>query len=127
MASKVESVCSWIANKSFIERRYTTTLVDGTKMSGVQLIGWNPNGIHVQSWDFSPDGGHAVGIWFPQQDGWSAEMRGVTGDGRLTASVNLLRRLDDNAYVWQSMQRTVGGEALPDTDEVVLKRQPEGN
>ena len=79
----IESVCSWVANKSFIERRYTTTLVDGTKMSGVQLIGWNPNGGHVQSWDFSPDGGHAVGIWFPQQGGWSAQMRGVTGDGTL--------------------------------------------
>ena len=78
---KIESVCRWVANDRFIERRYTTTLVDGTKTSGVQLIGWNPKGGHVQSWDFSPDGGHAVGIWSPQQGGWSAEMRGVTGDG----------------------------------------------
>ena len=122
--AKIESVCRWVANKSFVERRYTTTLVDGTKMSGVQLIGWNPNGGHVQSWDFSPDGGHAVGTWVPNDGGWSAQMRGVTGDGTLTTAINQLRRLDDNAYVWQSIQRTAGGMVIPDTDEVVLKRIP---
>lgn len=119
----IESVCRWVANDSFIERKYTTTQVDGTKVSGVQLIGWNPAGGHVQSWEFSPGGGHAMGTWYPQPDGWSAEMRGVTGDGVQTASVNHLRRLDDNAYVWQSVQRSANGQSLPDTDEVVLKRK----
>ena len=122
--AKTESVCRWVANKSFVERKYTVTHVDGTETSGVQLVGWNPQDGHVQSWDFSPDGGHAVGVWSPQPGGWSAEMRGVTGDGTPTNSVNLLTRLDDNAYVWQSVQRTMGGIAFPDTDEVVLKRQP---
>ncbi len=121
--AKTESVCRWVANKSFVERAYTVTHVDGTETSGVQLVGWNPQDGYVQSWNFSPDGGHAVGIWAPQQGGWSAEMHGVTGDGTPTTSVNLLTRLDDNAYVWQSVERTVGGIALPDTDEVVLKRQ----
>ena len=120
---KSESVCLWRANKSFVERKYTITHVDGTQTSGVQLIGWNPQDGHVQSWNFSPDGGHAVGIWSPLEGGWSAEMRGVTGDGTLTTSINRLTRLDDNAYVWQSVQRTAGGIALPDTEEVVLKRQ----
>ena len=115
---------SWVANKSFVERKFTITHADGTKTSGVQLIGWNPLGGHVQSWSFSPDGGHAIGVWSPQQNGWTAEMHGVTGDGTPTTSVNLLMRLDDNAYVWQSVQRKAGDVALPDTDEVVLKRKP---
>jgi uncharacterized protein (TIGR02246 family) len=118
-----ESICSWVANKSFVERKYTVAHADGREVSGVQLIGWNPLGGHVQSWDFSPDGGHAIGVWTPVQGGWMAEIRGVTGDGTTTTSVNLLTRLDDNAYVWQSVQRSVGGVVLPDTDQVVLKRQ----
>ncbi len=121
---KHESVCRWVANEQFVERTYTTTSVDGTKTSGVQLIGWNPLEGRVQSWSFSPDGGHDFGIWSPTQSGWMAEMRGTTGGGAPTSSVNLLRRLDDNAYVWQSVQRSVGGMSLPDTDEVVIKRQP---
>ena len=70
---KTESVCSWVVEGRFLERKYTTTQVDGTKSSGVQFIGWNPLEGHVQSWNFSPDGGHAVGIWIPQPDGWMAQ------------------------------------------------------
>ena len=78
----------------------------------------------MQSWDFSPGGGHAVGVWTPTEDGWMSEIRGYSSDGTPTTSVNLLKRLDDNAYVWQSIQRTAGDVALPDTNEVILKRQP---
>ncbi len=124
--AKTESVCRWVANKSFVERNYTTTLADGTSTAGVQLIGWNPRVGHVQSWNFSADGGHAVGVWSPQEDGWAAEVHGVTGDGIPTAAVVLLKRLDDNAYVWQSIRRTVAEQSLPDTDEVVLRRRQAG-
>ncbi len=58
----------------------------------------------------------------PCQEVGPSQTRGVTGDGRTAFSVNTLRRLDDNAYVWQSVQRTLDGQSLPDTDEVVLKR-----
>jgi len=120
---KNESSCRWVANEQFVERSFTTTQVDGTKTSGVQLIGWNPLEGRVQSWSFSPDGGHDFGFWLPTSGGWRSEMRGTTGGGVPTSSVNLLRRLDDNAYVWQSVERSVGGTPLPDTSEVVIKRQ----
>jgi uncharacterized protein (TIGR02246 family) len=120
--AKTVSVCRWVANKSFVERSYTTTNHDGTSTSGLQLIGWNPNGGHVQSWSFSADGGHAIGVWTPRDGGWEVEIRGVTGDGTATTATNHLRRLDDNAYAWQSINRTAGGRPLPDTDEIVIKR-----
>ncbi|MEW4453313.1 SgcJ/EcaC family oxidoreductase [Bremerella sp. JC817] len=121
---KVESVCSWIGNKSFIERAYTITKHDGTKSSGVQLIGWNQATKTIQSWDFSPDGGHAIGTWFFMGSSWKATVHGVTADGFKTSAVNLLRPLDENAYSWKSVQRSLGDRALPDTDEIVIKRQP---
>lgn len=121
---RFDSTCRWVANENFVERTHTTTQFDGTTSSGVQLIGWNPAEGHVQSWTFSPDGGHAVGKWMMTATGWTAQMQGVTGDGTPTTSVTQLRRLDDNAYVWQSIERTLDGIALPDTDEVVIKRVP---
>lgn len=120
--AKSESVCRWIANKSFIERRYTVTSHDGTAVSGVQIIGWNPLGGHVQSWNFSADGGHAVGVWSAREDGWLATVSGVTGDGRFTTSKNVIRRLDDGAYAWQSVERTVDEQRIADSDEIVMKR-----
>ena len=119
---KTECVCRWVANKSFVERSYTTTQPDGATTTGVQIIGFNPQAGHVQSWNFSSDGGHAIGVWSPRENGWTAELQGMTGDGTATSAVNLLTRLDDNAYVWQSIQRTLGETALPNTKEVILKR-----
>lgn len=120
---RIESQCRWVANKSFVQRTHTTTAPGGMKTSGVQLIGWNPIQGHIQSWNFSADGGHAIGTWVPTEGGFVAEMNGVTGSGVPTKSVNRLTKLDDNAYVWQSVKRSIGGVALPDTDEVVIKRQ----
>jgi hypothetical protein len=90
---------------------------------GVQLIGWNPQAGHVQSWDFSPGGGHASGVWTPIEGGWRAKVVGTTGGGIPTEAVNWLIRLDDNAYVWKSVRRFLGDVALPDTGEVIIKRQ----
>jgi uncharacterized protein (TIGR02246 family) len=119
---RTESTCRWVVEDRFLERSYSTTQIDGTKTSGIQLIGWNPLEGYVQSWDFSPDGGHAVGQWSPMEGGWQAGVRGTTGDGIPTAAVNVLRRLDENAYAWQSVQRSLGGVALQDTDEIIIKR-----
>jgi uncharacterized protein (TIGR02246 family) len=120
--TRTDSVCRWVADGSFVERTYTATHADGTKSSGVQLIGWSPEDECVESWDFSAGGGSARGAWQPQPGGWQAEVRGRMPDGTPTTAVNRLTRLDDNAYVWQSTQRSVGGRSLPDTDEVVIKR-----
>ena len=67
---KNESVCRPVAGGHFIERTYTTTLLDGSQVSGLQLIGWNPLEGRLQSWSFSPDGGHDIGVWSPVNDGW---------------------------------------------------------
>jgi uncharacterized protein (TIGR02246 family) len=120
---RTESKCRWIVNNKFVERSYTTTQVDGTISTGLQIIGWNSQANQVQSWNFTPDGGHAIGVWSATEGGWLAKVTGTTGGSVSTTAVNLLRRLDDNAYAWQSMDRTVGEVRLPDTDEVIIRRK----
>jgi uncharacterized protein (TIGR02246 family) len=119
---KTISRCTWVANKSFVQRTYTTTHNDRSTSSGVQIIGFNSETNRIQSWNFSPDGGLAIGIWSPRTGGWSAEIRGVTSRGTVATAVNVLTRLDDNAYTWQSIKRVANGTPLPDTDEVVFRR-----
>lgn len=123
--ASMTSICRWVANKSFVERKYATTSSDGTTTAGVQIIGWNPETNRVQSWNFSSDGGHAVGVWSPVDDGWVAEMVGTTGEGVFTRAINRLTKLDEEAYAWQSTERSIAGEPLPDTDEIVMKRRGE--
>lgn len=121
---RTESKCRWIVNNKFVERSYTTTQVDGTVSTGLQIIGWNSQTNHVQSWNFTADGGHAVGVWSPTEGGWLAKVVGTTGANASTTAINSLRRLDDNAYAWQSTDRTIGDVRLPDSDEVIMRRKP---
>ncbi len=122
--ARTESKCRWIVDNKFVERSYSTTQIDGTITTGLQIIGWNSQGNYVQSWNFTADGGHAIGVWSATEGGWLAKVNGTTGASVSTSAVNLLRRLDDNAYAWQSMDRTIGDVRLPDTDEVIIRRKP---
>jgi len=123
---KIESTCRWLGNKSFIERKFLATSADGITTNGVQIVGWNSQAAQVESWTFNADGSHAIGRWATIRDGWAAEVRGVAVDGTLTTAVNSLKRLDDNAYSWRSVRRTSGEKTLPDSEEVIWRRQPPG-
>lgn len=117
-----KSECKWIGDQSFVERKYTTKTADGVETSGVQIIGWNAQAGHVQSWNFGADGSFAVGVWAPTEGGWQASVSGVTLDGATTSAINRLQRLDDNAYSWQSVDRSLDATSLPDSDEVIVRR-----
>jgi uncharacterized protein (TIGR02246 family) len=121
-AATAESTCRWIANKSFLQRSFRVRAGDQVAASGEQIIGWNPLVGALQSWTFTADGGVAVGSWTPTEAGWLVESVGATADGVPTYSVTQFRPLDADAFVWQSVARSAGDVALPDTEEVILKR-----
>lgn len=116
--------CRWLAENHFIERKYTATRGDQTVAAGTQIIGWNAAAGRIQSWTFTSDGGHATALWFPRRGGWVIENVGLTGDGAPTTAVNYFVKLNDNALVWKSVERTVGGMTLPDSGEITLHRSP---
>jgi uncharacterized protein (TIGR02246 family) len=120
--NKVESTCRWVTGKKFLERTYAVTRGGKVAASGLQLIGWNPQSKQLQSWIFTSDGGHSEGVWTPRENGWSIDTRGMLADGTPTQAINLFIRIDDQAFSWQSVERSVGESALPDTEEVLLKR-----
>jgi uncharacterized protein (TIGR02246 family) len=114
--------CRWLPNKTFLLRKYTVTAADGTKSSGVQLIGLEPRTGQIISSGFNSDGSRTMGNWMPQAKGWAIDAIGQTANGADTHAINLLTKLDDNAYSWQSLGRSAAGQALPDTGEIILKR-----
>jgi len=112
--------CRWLPNKCFLERKFSVVTPGNLTTSGIQIVGTQAG--RVTSWNFSSDGSHAVAVWMPTAGGWAIRSSGMLPDGTETHAVNLLSKLDENAYSWQSVQRSVGLEGLPDTGEVILKR-----
>jgi len=115
----------WGPNKSSVELTYRISGGGGDETAtGRQIIAWDPETRHIQSWAFASDGGRSIGIWTERNGSWTVESSGILPDGSKTSSVNAFTRTGDAepAMIWQSSRQTSGETALPDTDEVVLQR-----
>jgi uncharacterized protein (TIGR02246 family) len=120
----VENKIHWVANKSFLQREYTVREDGVTTSSGMQIIGWDPQPGQIHSWSFDSAGGHGQGLWTAASDGWRIESRGMLPDGTPTASEDRVIRVagENDVFGWQSSDRRVGEDRLPDLAEVVLDR-----
>jgi uncharacterized protein (TIGR02246 family) len=119
----VETECKWTKNKNFITRSFTVTVGNEFNLSGMQIVGWDASAKQIHSWTFDSDGGFAEAVWTPKGDKWFIRNKGVLGDGRKATMVNIIKKVDDNSFTWQTVERTAGDELLPNVDEVLIVRE----
>lgn len=120
----IQTDCAWTKNKNFMTRSFAVVIGDQVDMSGMQFIGWDPAVKQIRSWVFDSDGGFYEGKWTKKGDRWVIQQTGTLPDGRKASEVNIMKRIDDNSFTWQSVQRAVGGDVLPDVEEVTIVRKP---
>ncbi len=114
--------CEWMANKSFLRRSFTVKEGDKTISSGMQVIGWDPQLVTIVSWTFDSEGGVSRELWSQSAQRWTIEASSVLRDGGTSLSTNILMKLDENTFSWQSVERSLNGDMLPDTAIVRVKR-----
>jgi hypothetical protein len=93
-------------------------------MAGMQIVGWDPVAKQIRSWVFDSDGGFSEGKWKRKGDRWLIQQVGTLPDGGKSSAVNVLKKVDNNSFTWQSIERSVDGEPLPNVDEVLIVRKP---
>jgi uncharacterized protein (TIGR02246 family) len=93
--------------------------------SGTMRIWVDPQNGQLRSAHFDDDGGFGQSLWLRDGNRWALDAIGVLADGSETASVNILGRINKDAFTWQSLDRVVGDEELPNTVPVRLKRVTE--
>lgn len=111
----------WDKSHNFMHCVYDCDTAAGARRE-LQIIGWNPNINAVVSWHFSSTGGFGSGTWIRKGDLLVEEATGVQPDGATTTAHNLIRKIDDQSFTWRSVLRTLNQSPLPDTAEVVAKR-----
>ena len=74
-------------------------------------------------WRFDSDGGFAEATWTCKKDRWFIQNKGILADGRKASMVNVIKQVDQNSFTWQTVERTAGGELLPNIDEVLIVRE----
>jgi len=92
-------------------------------MTGTQRIGWDPHAGKLHSWVHDSEGGFAEGVWTRNGDQWVVKMNGVTHDGHVASSTNILTHVGKDRMTWQSRDRVVGDEIMPNVEPIVVVRK----
>jgi uncharacterized protein (TIGR02246 family) len=119
----IKTECNWTKNRTFLTRSFTVSVDGVADLSGMQVIGWDAAAKKIRSWTFDSDGGYAEATWTCKNDRWYIRNQGVLADGRKASMTNMVKPIDANSFTWQTIERTAGGEMLPNIPEVLIARE----
>lgn len=119
----IQTDVEWTKNRNFMTRSFAVVIRDQVDMAGMQVIGWDPSKNQIRSWVFDSDGGFGEGTWVRKENRWIIQSTATLADGGRATATNILTRIDDDTATWQSVNRSIDGELLPNVDEVPLIRQ----
>ena len=120
----VFTTCKWADNGNFLLREFTVKTQGKPVMSGSQRIGWDPVKRQFKSWVFDSEGGFVEAYWTRDGNQWVVKAEGVQQNGEPASATNIITRLGKDRIGWQSVNRTLGGAAVPGVDEFTLVRKP---
>jgi uncharacterized protein (TIGR02246 family) len=120
---QIETECKWAKNQNYLVRSFSVAAAGQLDMSGMQIIGWDPAAKTIRSWTFDSDGTFAEATWTSKGGRWFVNNKGVLPDGRKASMVNVMKPVDKNSFTWETIERTAGGELLPNIGEVKIVRE----
>jgi uncharacterized protein (TIGR02246 family) len=118
---EVRTVYEWDENKVFIKVHFTIKEGDRT-LTGMEMIGKDPATGQIRSWIFGGHGGVGDVVWERDGQKWVQQAEGVQPNGSKHRATNVLTRLGNDAFTWQSIQRTEDDEELPDLPPIKVTR-----
>jgi uncharacterized protein (TIGR02246 family) len=119
--TEVRTKYEWDANKNSI-RCQITIKSPGRDVSATQVLLKDPRSGQLRSWIFEDDGGFGDGAWTRDGKRWVIEASGVQADGSELTARNVLTPVDKDTFTWQSTERTLDGEELPNIAPVKVTR-----
>jgi uncharacterized protein (TIGR02246 family) len=113
---------AWTDNQNFIKAKFSTTVKKANVGSATQRIGWDPEGKRIRSWIFDESGGFGEGIWTQDGKKWVAKTTHVLHDGTKMMATYVITSVDPDTITLQAKDRSEGGNKLPDTKVITMKR-----
>jgi len=117
----VRTTYEWDAKKNSI-RGHFTIKGEGRSISGTQIILKDPRNGQLRSWLFDDDGGFGDGAWTRDGKRWVIASSGVQADGGELTATNILTQVNRDTFTWQSTERTLDDEELPNIPPVKVTR-----
>jgi uncharacterized protein (TIGR02246 family) len=113
----------WDDDQNFIWNNFNINMKDISVAGGKQIIGWDASAKKPRAWSFLFNGGFAETVWNKDGDNkWKLTISGTQRDGSKVTATNLVKKIDDNHFTQQFVDRKVDGKPLPDDKEIKMKR-----
>jgi uncharacterized protein (TIGR02246 family) len=116
---------AWDENKKFLHAKYTITKDGKNAASGTQVIGHNSSS-GLRSWSFDSSGAFSNGLWEREGDRWIEESTGTSSDGSAIDSISVIIPLGQDAYSWQTVERSVNGVPVSPMPPIKVSRVKPG-
>jgi uncharacterized protein (TIGR02246 family) len=117
----VRTAYAWDAGKNSIRCQITIKGKDHNA-AALQILLRDPRTGHLRSWMFDEDGGFGDAAWTRDGKRWLITANGVQADGGELTATNILTPVDKDTFTWQSTERTLDGEPLPNIPPVKVTR-----
>ena len=116
----VESKVEWAGDKNFLVRTFKVR--GEAETDGWEIVGWDPDRQQIRSWIFDSNGGFGESSWSYGDRHWLIRASNVLPDGSRSTAENVLTKVDDNKFTWESQNRTLNGESQPSVPKIVVHR-----
>jgi uncharacterized protein (TIGR02246 family) len=117
----VRTTYAWDAHKNSI-RCQITIKSNGRTVNAIQVLLKDPRNGLLRSWIFDDEGTFGDGAWSVDGKRWRIAASGVQADGGELTATNLITPVDKNTFFWQSTERTLDGEDLPNIPPIKVTR-----
>jgi uncharacterized protein (TIGR02246 family) len=117
----VQSKINWAGDRNFLVRTINVK-GDQSATDGWEIIGWDPLRQKIRSWIFDSNGGFGESTWINDGENWLIRASNVLPDGSRSTAENVLTKVDDNKFTWESQNRTLNGEPQPSLDKIEVQR-----
>ena len=114
----------WSPENNFLISTQDVTVKDTLVTRSTEWIGWDPATSQVRSWSFVADGSIGEAVWSNEGDQWIIKTNAILPNGKRLKATNVVTRNDPDTITWQSKDRTLDGQPLPDVKEIKMKRAP---
>ena len=119
--AEIRTTYSWDANKNSI-RCQIANKSKGRTLNAIQIILKDPRTGQLRSWIFDDEGSFGDGAWTADGKRWRIAASGVQADGGELTATNTITPVDKDTFIWQSTERTVDGEDLPNVPPIKVTR-----
>jgi uncharacterized protein (TIGR02246 family) len=118
----VKTHCKWSDDGNFLLREFDVRVEGRIALRGTQRIGWDAQRKQFRMWVFDDRGGFAEGLLASDGERWITKASGVRSDGKSVSVTTAIRPLGKDRILWEILERLVGGEVVPGTDQYYLVR-----